>query len=78
MARRVYVTADGFRQRADVIAGGSFASSSDKRLHFGLGGRRRTVDRCDIQWPDGTKESVQLPGADAIYTVTEGKGIVAK
>ena len=73
----VYLTADGFRQRADVIAGGSFASSSDKRLHFGLG-TSTTVDQCEIRWPDGTKESIHLPGTDTIYTVTEGKGLAAK
>jgi hypothetical protein len=33
----VYLKANGFRQRSDVVSGGSFASSSDQRLHFGLG-----------------------------------------
>ncbi len=73
----VYLTANGFRQRADVIAGGSFASSSDKRLHFGLG-TSTTVDQCEIHWPDGTKETVLVPGADAMYTVTEGKGLSSR
>ncbi len=70
----VYLTANGFRQRADVIAGGSFASSSDKRVHFGLGSSA-TVEKCDIQWPDGTHETIALPAVDAIYTVTQGKGL---
>jgi len=70
----VYLTANGFRQRADVIAGGSFASSPDKRPHFGLG-TATTIEKCEIQWPDGTKEEIKLPGIDAIYTVTEGKGL---
>ncbi len=73
----VYLTANSFRQRADVIAGGSFASSSDKRVHFGLG-TTTTVDKCEIHWPDGATETVNLPGADAMYTVTEGKGIAPK
>lgn len=71
---KVYLTANGFRQRADVISGGSFASSSDQRLHFGLGGATK-VDKVEIHWPDRTVEQVQLPGVDAIYTVVEGKGL---
>src|SRR4029077_11831525 len=34
---KMFVTAGGIRQRADVFSGGSYASSSDQRLHFGLG-----------------------------------------
>ncbi len=71
-----YVTANGFRQRADVVSGGSFASTSDPRLHFGLGSATKT-DLVEIVWPDGAKETVTLPGIDAIYTVTEGKGVAA-
>ncbi len=69
----VYVTANGFRQRSDVVSGGSFESSSDPRLHFGLGPATR-VDRVEVHWPDGRVEQVQLPGIDAIYTVVEGSG----
>jgi len=34
---KVFVTAGGIRQRADVFSGGSYGSSSDQRVHFGLG-----------------------------------------
>ena len=68
------MTANGFRQRADVIAGGSYASSPDPRPHFGLGSAT-TTDKIEIQWPDGAKEEIRLPGVDAIYTVIEGKGV---
>ncbi len=33
----VYLTAAGMRQRGDVLSGGSFVSSNDPRVHFGLG-----------------------------------------
>ena len=33
----VYLTAGGLRQRGDVMSGGSFESSNDFRVHFGLG-----------------------------------------
>ena len=38
----VYLTANGIRQRQDVISGGSYVSTNDPRLHFGLG----RCDRC--------------------------------
>ena len=34
---KVFLTANGMRQRGDVMSGGSFESSNDFRLHFGLG-----------------------------------------
>ncbi|MHB1022939.1 MAG: CRTAC1 family protein [Acidobacteriaceae bacterium] len=70
----VYVTANGTRQRADVYSGGSFASTSDPRPHFGLGSAT-TVDKVEIHWPSGSVEEVQVPAVDRIYTVVEGKGI---
>jgi len=60
-----------------VFSGGSYASSSDQRLHFGLGAATR-VDKVEIHWPSGTKEQIMLPAVDRIYTVVEGKGIVER
>jgi hypothetical protein len=72
-----FVTARGFRQRGDVISGGSYASSSDQRLHFGLGTATK-VDKVEIRWPSGLQEQITLPEVDRIYTVVEGKGIVER
>jgi hypothetical protein len=69
----VYVTAAGFRQRADITSGGSFASSSDPRLHFGIGSAT-SLDRIEIHWPSGVSEVIRVPGIDSIYTIVEGKG----
>ncbi len=68
-----FVTAEGFRQRGDVISGGSYASSSDPRLHFGLGTASH-IDTVEIHWPSGLHETVVAPPLDAITTVTEGHG----
>ena len=70
----VYLTADGMRQREDVMSGGSYISSNDPRPHFGLGDAT-DPGTAEIHWPSGTKETVRLPGVDRIYTITEGKGI---
>jgi enediyne biosynthesis protein E4 len=70
---KVLVTADGVRQRADVTSGGSYASSSDFRLHFGLGASM-VVEKLEVEWPSGAKEEIARPPVDQILTVIEGKG----
>jgi hypothetical protein len=70
----VYLKANGFTQRGDVTSGGSFASTSDPRLHFGLGAGT-AVDSIEVHWPSGAVEQIKLPGIDAIYTVVEGSGL---
>ena len=71
----VYLTAAGLRQREDVLSGGSYLSSNDQRVHFGLGDATR-VDDVEIHWPDRTVEKLNLPAVDAIFTIEEGKGII--
>ena len=70
----VYLTANGIRQREDVMSGGSYISSNDQRPHFGLGDAT-DAGTAEIHWPSGAKETVKLPAVDRIYTITEGKGI---
>ena len=74
MGATVYLTAGGMRQRGDVLSGGSYLSSNDLRVHFGLGEAAK-VDEVEIHWPSRTVEKLKLPAVDRIYTVTEGKGI---
>ncbi len=71
----VYLTAGGMRQRGDVLSGGSYISSNDPRVHFGLGDTDK-IDAVEIHWPSGQKEKVNLPGVDKIFTVEEGKGVI--
>jgi len=70
----VYLTAGGIRQRADVMSGGSYASSHDQRPHFGLGSAT-SVDSVEIHWPDRAVERVRLPAVDRFFTIEEGKGV---
>jgi enediyne biosynthesis protein E4 len=72
----VFLTAGGLRQRNDVMSGGSYESSNDQRLHFGIGDAT-TVDKVEIRWPSGVTQQVTLPGIDRFYTIEEGKGVVA-
>jgi hypothetical protein len=69
----VYVSANGMKQRGDVISGGSYLSSNDLRPHFGLG-QATTVDAIEVRWPSGKVEKFTVPGVDRIVTLTEGTG----
>jgi len=70
----VYLASSNQTQRGDVLSGGSFASSNDPRVHFGLGDDK-TVTGIEIHWPSGALEKIQVAEVDRIYTVEEGKGI---
>ena len=72
----VYLKANGMRMRQDVLASGSYISSNDRRLHFGLGDAT-DAGTAEIHWPDGARETVKLPAEDRIFTITEGVGITA-
>ena len=73
----VYLTVGGIRQRGDVLSGGSYISSNDQRVHFGLGDAT-TVDKLEIHWPGGAVEEVRLPSIDRIFTIEQGKGVTAE
>ena len=70
----VYVTANGMKQREDVLSGGSYLSSNDPRPHFGLG-QATKVDDIEVHWPSGKVEHFTVPGVDRIVTIKEGTGI---
>ena len=57
----------------EVRSGSSYNSSSDLRLHFGLGGDDR-VKSIDVRWPNGSQETFAAPAVDRILTLTEGHG----
>jgi enediyne biosynthesis protein E4 len=71
---RVTITAGGMTQFNEVRSGGSYLSQNDLRLHFGLG-EAKVMDPVVIRWPDGKTETLHNLAADAIYTVTEGRGV---
>jgi enediyne biosynthesis protein E4 len=58
----------------EVRGGGSYLSSSDQRLHFGLGGAL-LMTHVQVRWQSGLIEDLKDVPADAIYTIVEGKGI---
>jgi len=73
---KVFLIAGGVRQRADIFSGGSYGSSSDQRVHFGLGSISK-IDQVEIDWPSGTKQDLKTPPVDQIVSVVEGKDLRA-
>ena len=69
----VYLTANKIKQRGDVVAGGSYESSGDPRIHFGLGDGT-VINAVEVHWPSGTKERFPAPQVDRIVNLIEGKG----
>ncbi len=70
----VYLTIGATRQRQDVISGASYCSQNDMALHFGLGTATK-IDKLEIQWPDGTRETLDIPTIDKNLNIVQGKGI---
>jgi tetratricopeptide (TPR) repeat protein len=68
---RVMVEAGGRRQVTDRFGGGSYQSSSDPRLHFGLGTSTR-VDAVEVRWPSGRIDRFHGLPVDAVYLMREG------
>lgn len=69
---RVLVTAGGQTQMDEVRSAGSFVSSSDVRLHFGLADAP-AVDKVQIRWPDGSVEEHVGLGTNREYTIRQGE-----
>jgi enediyne biosynthesis protein E4 len=70
---RVNATAGDLVQTSEVRSGGSYLSQSDLRIHFGLGANDR-VDKLEILWPSGNRETFTGLAADHLYGVREGEG----
>jgi enediyne biosynthesis protein E4 len=68
---KVVVTVAGLTQFAERFGGGSYASASDKRLHFGLGANQ-VVDRIEVIWPSGQRDRFEHLAADTGYRLLEG------
>lgn len=64
------VTEDGKQQYGLVTSAGSYLSSSDKRVHFGLGGNK-LVKSLELHWPDGYTQTLTNIKADQALVVTE-------
>jgi hypothetical protein len=63
------VTGDG-PQYTMVTTAGSYLSSGDKRVHFGLG-KQAQVSTIEIRWPSGITQTLKDVRADQILQIDE-------
>jgi len=63
------ITAQG-AQWGTVSTAGSYLSSSDKRLHFGLG-KASAIEAIEIRWPSGIVQEMHNVKADQILGIDE-------
>ena len=66
----VKITTSDRQQMATVTTAGSYLSSSDKRLHFGLG-KENVVQRIEIRWPSGIEQTLKHIPGDQILQIDE-------
>ncbi len=66
----VRLTAGKSSQWAMVTTAGGYLSSSDPRVHFGLG-KSAVVDEIEIRWPSGIRQSLKNVAADQLMVVDE-------
>lgn len=67
---RIKIVTDFGEQYATVTTGGSYQSSSDKRVHFGLGSAP-LIRRIEIRWPSGIVQALQDVKGDQFLTIEE-------
>jgi hypothetical protein len=69
---RVIVEAGGRKQTRFAKGGGSYASSGDRRLVFGLGKADR-IDKLSVIWPDGKQQEWTGLALDRYYVLVQGE-----
>ena len=67
---KVRVTTDGRTQLREINPYGSYLSTSDVRLFFGLGSET-TIHRLEIEWPSGKKQAIDSVRAGQILLLDE-------
>ncbi len=75
-ARLVIETAGG-RQTRYALGGGSYGSSHDPRLLFGLGADTR-IERATVYWPSGLIQEVSGSEVGAYWLVGEGQSTASR
>jgi len=64
-------------QVATVTTRGSYLSSSDKRVHFGMG-TETVAAMIEIRWPSGIRQTLKNVRGDQILQVDEPLGNAGK
>ena len=73
---KVKITTAHGSQYNEVTTAVGYNSSSDKRVHFGLGDAAM-IDTIELEWPTGLKQTLSNVKADQVLTVRESAGAAA-
>ena len=76
LGARITLTAAGVRRFAEQSSGGSYASDSERVLHFGLGAFDRPVS-VEVRWRDGTAETRKELAARRTWLLKRGAPPIA-
>jgi hypothetical protein len=72
LGTRVKITTSEGVQFNEATTAVGYNSSSDKRVHFGLG-KATVVDKIELWWPTGVRQVLTQIKADQVLTVVESK-----
>lgn len=72
LGTKIKVTTSLGTQYNEATTAVGYNSSSDKRVHFGLGSAG-VIDSIQLTWPSRTKQVLKNVKADQVLTVTESK-----
>jgi hypothetical protein len=72
LGTRVKITTTGGVQFNQATTAVGYSSSSDKRVHFGLG-KTVVVEKIELWWPTGFRQILTGVKADQVLTITEGR-----
>jgi hypothetical protein len=61
---------NGQQQAQEVSGGTGFCAQNQRRLHFGLGKNPR-IEKVEIRWPSGKKQTVENPLAEQVNRIKE-------
>jgi hypothetical protein len=70
LGTKIAVTAGGMRQYNHATTSVGYGSSSDRRVHFGLG-KESTVQVLEVVWPSGIRQTFHDVRADRILRLKE-------
>lgn len=70
LGTKVKITTAHGSQYNEATTAVGYNSSSDKRVHFGLGSDA-VIDRIELAWPTGVKQTLTNVKADQVLTITE-------
>lgn len=69
-ARVILTNVNGQKQVADASSAGSYLSSNDPRIVFGLGSAK-SVKSIEVRWPDGRVQTITNPEIDRYLRIIE-------